>query len=192
MENSLIDRQLKETADKLAQVMKLKEEAEPFAKAAAAFNDNVKALEKMVDEGRLSLNLSEETRAELSGKMSAVMQAAFEKAVMECKAAGEEMAAKIRETGEGMVRELAKVGDDICKRTIERQRQLERRDDVMTIVWKGVAAAIGVSGFLFGIWAASVTARHVGPVLLWIFIGSLLSAVAAFIASYILTRRQRD
>ena len=190
--DSVIDKQLNETAEKLAQTMRLKEEAEAFARTAETFNANFADLRAMAEAGKFNFSLSAETKAELSGKISDVMQAAFAQAVLECKAAGEEMATKIRETGEGMVRELAKVGDDMCKRTIERQRQLERRDDVITRIWKGVAAAIGVSGFLFGIWAASVTARHVGPVLLWIFIGSLLSAVAAFIASYILTRRQRD
>ena len=171
---SIIDRRLDETAEKLTEVMKMHDEAGQFAAVAAAFNDNVKALEKMVDEGRLSLNLSEETRAELSGKMSAVMQAAFEKAVMDCKAAGSEMVAQIRETGEGMVRELNRMGDDMCKSTIEKQRQLEGREDLMSSIKRHLTCGMCIGGFLFGFWAVARVARHVGIVIFWIFIGAIV------------------
>lgn len=172
--DSVIDKQLNETAEKLAQTMRLKEEAEAFARTAETFNANFAELRAMAEAGKFNFSLSAETKAELSGKISDVMQAAFAQAVLECKAAGEEMATKIRETGEGMVRELNRMGDDMCKSTIEKQWQLEGREDTMTSVKRYLTYGMCIGGFLFGFWAATIVGKHVGIVIFWIFIGAIV------------------
>lgn len=167
---SIIDRRLDETAEKLTEVMKMHDEAGQFAAVAEKFNENIAALKALVENGKLNLTLSEADRNELS----AGMKAAFEKAVMDCKAAGSEMVAQIRETGEGMVRELNRMGDDMCKSTIEKQRQLEGREDTMTSVKRYLTYGMCIGGFLFGFWAVAAVARHVGIVIFWIFIGAIV------------------